>query len=173
MREIIGSVEAEYRRYKKLGEGAIAQVRDAELARPGPGGGSSITVIVWHVAGNLASRFTEFLTSDGEKPWRKRDEEFAAREVSRAEVLAKWEHGWRILFEALAALTDAHLHEHVTIRGERLAVHAALHRSLAHTASHVGQILYLAKSFRGDQWTSLSIPLGESDAYSQPRATER
>jgi hypothetical protein len=173
MRDIVGSIEAEYRRYKKLGEGAIAQIRDAELAEPGPGGGSSITVIVWHVAGNLASRFTEFLTADGEKPWRKRDEEFVAREASRAAVLEKWEHGWRILFDALATLRDAHLHERVTIRGERLAVHAALHRSLAHTASHVGQIVYLAKSFRGDQWTSLSIPPGQSQAYEPPSATER
>jgi hypothetical protein len=173
MREIIGSVEAEYRRYKKLGEGAIAQVRDAELARPGPRGGSSITVIVWHVAGNLASRFTEFLTSDGEKPWRKRDEEFVAREVSRAALLEKWEQGWRVLFDALAALGDGHLHERVTIRGEALAVHQALHRSLAHTAYHVGQVVHLAKSFRGDAWASLSIPPGQSDAYYRQPPTPR
>jgi hypothetical protein len=165
MRDIIGSIEAEYRRYKALGDGAFRQVRDEELVAPGPNGNSSITVIVWHVAGNLASRFTDFLTSDGEKPWRQRDEEFIAREVSRAELLEKWEQGWGILFDALAPLTDAHLAERVTIRGEGLAVYQALHRSLAHAACHVGQIVYLAKSFRGDRWTSLSIPPGQSGAY--------
>lgn len=171
MRDIIGSIEAEYRRYKALGEGALRQVRDEELAAPGPNGGSSITIIVWHVAGNLASRFTAFLTSDGEKPWRKRDEEFTAREVSRAELVEKWERGWTILLDALAPLTDAHLVERVTIRGEGLTVDQALHRSLAHTAYHVGQIVYLAKSYRGDNWVSLSIPPGQSDAYNSRPAT--
>lgn len=173
MREIIGSIEAEYRRYKALGDGAFRQVRDEELAAPGPNGGSSIAVIAWHVAGNLTSRFTEFLTSDGEKPWRRRDEEFTAREVSRAELLGKWERGWGILFDALAPLTDAHLAERVTIRGEGLAVYQALHRSLAHTTYHVGQIVYLAKSLRGDRWTSLSISPGQSGAHYRRPTLER
>lgn len=173
MRDIIGSIEAEYRRYKTLAEGAIAQARDDELSAPGPGGGSSIAVVVWHVAGNLASRFTDFLTADGEKPWRRRDEEFVARQASRGEVVEKWERGWRILFDALAALTDAQLGQHVTIRGERLTVHRALHRSLAHTTYHVGQIVYLAKSFRGDAWNSLSIPLGQSEAHTPRPRIER
>ena len=112
-------------------------------------------------------RFTDFLTSDGEKPWRHREEEFAARTVTRAGLMEKWRQGWGVLFEALAGLTDDHLQQRVTIRGQSLAVHEALHRSLAHASYHVGQIVYLAKSQRGAEWRSLSIPLWGSTAYNQ------
>ena len=157
---LIRSIDAEYRRYKALGEEAISQLDDAELGSPGPVGGNSTAVIVWHLSGNLASRFTDFLTSDGEKPWRHRDDEFAARTVSRDELLEKWQHGWTVLFEALADLSDTDLQRTVTIRGQSLQVHDALHRSLAHTSYHVGQIVYLAKLIRGETWRSLSIPPG-------------
>lgn len=173
MDSIVGSIEAEYRRYKALGEGAIAQLDEAELSVPGPGGGNSAVVIVWHVAGNLASRFTDFLTTDGEKPWRRREEEFAQRTVSCQELTTKWEHGWEVLFGALAELTDDHLHRTVTIRERPLRVHDALHRSLSHVSYHVGQIVYLAKSFRGEAWRFLSIPLGESVAYNENPTMER
>ncbi len=160
MRDIIGSIEEEYRRYRKLGEGAFAQLHDAELSAAGSGGGNSTAVLVWHVAGNLASRFTDFLTTDGEKPWRQRDEEFKQRHVTRQELLEKWESGWKVLGATLAALTDAELSRTVAIRGKPLKVHEALHRSLAHTAYHVGQIVFIAKEMRGASWKSLSIPLG-------------
>jgi hypothetical protein len=165
MTELIESIRGEYQRYKALAEGAIEQLGDGELAAPMDEAGNSIATICWHVSGNLRSRFTDFLTSDGEKPWRKRDEEFEPRTVPRAELLTKWEQGWTVLFETLTALTDAQLSDFVTIRSQRLKVHEALHRSLAHTSYHVGQIVLIAKAARGHQWKSLSIPPGQSDAY--------
>lgn len=165
MRELIESIGGEYQRYKALGEGAVKQVRDEELSQPGPNGGSSLAIVCWHISGNLRSRFTDFLTADGEKPWRNRDEEFDERAVSRAEFLAKWEGGWSVLFATLATLTDDNLRDTVKIRGQAMKVHEALHRSMAHVAYHVGQMVYLAKAFRGEQWTSLSIPRGQSSSY--------
>ena len=173
MRHIIGSIEAEYQRYMALGERAIAQLDEAELSTPGPNAGNSVAVIVWHLSGNLASRFTDFLTSDGEKSWRHREEEFAARTVTREELMDKWRQGWTVLFEAVAGLTDDRLEQQVTIRGQPLAVHDALHRSLAHASYHVGQIVYLAKSLRKDEWRYLSIPPGGSAAYNQAPTLER
>ena len=107
MREVVGSIESEYRRYKRLGDESIRQLDAEALVRQPPGDGNSVAAIVWHIAGNLRSRFTDFLTTDGEKPWRDRESEFALRAVSADDVRAKWEEGWGVLFEALAALTDA------------------------------------------------------------------
>src|SRR5205085_9690999 len=115
MRTLIASIEGEYRRYKTLAEGAIDQLADSVLA-DAAGGGNSIATIVWHISGNLKSRFTDFLTSDGEKPWRDRDSEFLARHVTRAELQAKWEEGWRGLFAVLARLAGADLGRAVTVR---------------------------------------------------------
>lgn len=165
MNTLIKSVEAEFRRYKALAEGALSQVPEPMLSAPGPSGGNSLATICWHVAGNLQSRFTEFLTADGEKPWRQREEEFATRSVSREALLAKWTAGWDALLSTLATLTDADLPAAVTIRRQPLAVHEALHRSLAHVSYHVGQIVYLAHSICGPDWRYLSIPPGGSDAY--------
>jgi hypothetical protein len=162
---IIDSIRAEYLRYKALAEASIDQLDEGDLSTPGPNGGNSIAVISWHISGNLRSRFTEFLTEDGEKPWRKREEEFQARTVSRSELLSKWNQGWAALLDTLSALSEDQLDRTVTIRGQPLSVHEALHRSLAHLSYHVGQIVYLAKSFRGKDWTYLSIPPGKSDAY--------
>jgi Protein of unknown function (DUF1572) len=163
---VIESIRAEYLRYKALAEAAIAQLDDAELAAH-DGGSNSIAVICWHLSGNLQSRFTDFLTSDGEKPWRRREEEFANRTVSRAELLAKWNQGWEALQKTLTELTDADLERTVTIRRQGLRVHDALHRSLAHLAYHVGQIVYIARSLRGADWKWLSIPPGQSEAYNR------
>ncbi len=165
MNTLIQSVESEYRRYKALAEGALTQVPDALLSTAGPGNGNSLATICWHVAGNLQSRFTDFLTTDGEKPWRQRDEEFLARTVSREDLLAKWTAGWAVLFSATAQLSDADLTAPVSIRRQPLAVHEALHRSLAHVSYHVGQIVYLAHALCGPKWRYLSIPPGESDEY--------
>jgi hypothetical protein len=169
----LDSIRLEYRRYKALAEGAIAQLSDGELSVVGPAGGNSIATICWHVSGNLRSRFTDFLTTDGEKPWRNRDEEFEARTVTRGQLTEKWEQGWAVLLDSLAALTDAQLEQTVVIRGQSLTVHDALHRSLAHTSYHVGQIVYIAKAFRGTEWTSLSIPPGRSASYNQNPTLER
>jgi GNAT superfamily N-acetyltransferase len=168
MAQIVDGIAAEFRRYKHLGEQALAQVDEADLARPGPGGGNSLATLVWHIAGNLRSRFQDFRTGDGEKPWRRRDEEFAERPVGRAEVMAKWESGWSVLFRELAALTDADLDAMVTIRAEPLRIDQALQRSVTHIAYHVGQVVYLAKALRGaERWNSLSIPVGMSDVVNR------
>jgi uncharacterized damage-inducible protein DinB len=173
MTTIIESIRGEYVRYKALADAAMSQLTEAELSAEGPNGSNSIAVICWHVSGNLRSRFTDFLTSDGEKPWRQREEEFQARTVSRDELVSKWEQGWEVLLQTLDALRDEQLRETVTIRNNPLTVHEALHRSLAHTSYHVGQIVYLAKSIRGESWRYLSIPPGGSTAYNQAATKDR
>ena len=173
MSSIIESIRAEFVRYKSLGEGAIRQVEESHLADGRAPAVNSIAVICWHISGNLRSRFTDFLTTDGEKPWRNRDEEFVPRTVSREELLQKWETGWTVLFTALDGLTDGQLGETVTIRGQSLLVHEALHRSLAHVAYHVGQIVHIAKSQQGGEWTYLSIPPGGTASYNANPDRER
>jgi hypothetical protein len=168
----VESIADEYARYKALGESAIAQLADAELSLTASDGGNSVAAIVWHVAGNLESRFTEFRTSDGEKPWRDRDDEFVLRTVTQAELLEKWERGWRALLGAVAELSDADLFQTVTIRRQPLRIDQALQRSLAHTAYHVGQIVFLAKQIRSGGWRCLSIPLGGSAAHNARGADE-
>ncbi len=165
MRQIVGSIEGEYRRYKTTGERAIEQLSDEQVSQGSSSGGNSVATLVCHISGNLVSRFTDFLQSDGEKPWRDRDAEFAGRAVSREELREKWENGWAVLFRALADLDDEGLHAVVRIRGVPLSVHEALHRSLSHTSYHVGQIVFLAKALLGAQWRHLSIPPGGSAAY--------
>jgi len=172
-RRLLGSIRSEFLRYKQLAESALEQVRDDELAVQGPGEPGSITSICWHVAGNLRSRFTDFLTADGEKPWRNRESEFDARTVSREELLAHWQRGWDALLESMNELSDNMLDRDVLIRGNKLAVHEALHRSLAHVSYHVGQVVYIAKGFRGSEWKSLSIPRGQSEVYNRNPTRER
>lgn len=173
MSTIVESVRAEYIRYKALGEGAIAQIPDAQLGDAAGASGNSVATIVGHLSGNFASRFTDFLTTDGEKPWRNREEEFTRRVVSRDELLQQWEKGWQVLLGALDQLSDADLTRSITIRRQSHLVHEALHRSLAHAAYHVGQIVLLARAFRGQDWKFLSIPPGGSDAYNQTPRNER
>jgi hypothetical protein len=173
MTTIVASIRAEYLRYKALAEAALSQLSDSELLVSGPGGGNSIAVICWHLAGNLRSRFTDFLTTDGEKPWRQREEEFQARTVTRAELLAHWELGWSVLMDTLGSLTDADLARSVTIRSESLLVSEALHRSLAHAGYHVGQIVYVARGLRGESWRFLSIPPGQSAQYNAQPTLEK
>jgi hypothetical protein len=173
MRTVVASIEGEYRRYRSLAEGAFAQLSVDQLAQAPGDGDNSVATIGWHIAGNLRSRFTDFLTSDGEKPDRDRDSEFLGRQLTHPELLAFWNSGWNILLAALATLADADLTRTVTIRGQPLSVVAALHRSLAHAAHHVGQIVFLAKQLRGRDWTSLSIPRGQSAAYNARLTGER
>lgn len=167
MRTVLSSIESEMRRYQRLGEESLRQLDAEALVRRPPGEGNSVAAIVWHIAGNLRSRFTDFLTTDGEKPWRDRESEFAARAVSAAEVRAKWEDGWGVLFRTLGTLSDADLARTVVIRGQSLSVLEALHRSMSHASYHVGQIVFLARSLRGERWEWLSIPPGKSDEYNR------
>jgi Protein of unknown function (DUF1572) len=173
VRVLLASIEAEYRRYRSLGDAALSQLTDAQLSETASENGNSVAVIVRHLAGNLASRFEDFLTTDGEKPWRRREEEFTGRIPERTELMDHWMRGWDRLFGALGPLSDADLERPVRIRGQTLPVHEALHRSLAHTAYHVGQIVFLAKGLRGDRWVYLSIPPGESEVYNENPSREK
>ena len=164
MNVVIRAIEGEYRRYKTLAENALAQLGDEELHRRSDNG-NSVATLLQHIGGNLRSRFTDFLTSDGEKPWRDREEEFAHRQLTRAELMSIWEDGWREVLSTLDGLRDDQINTVVSIRGVQLSVIEALTRSLAHTSYHVGQIVLLARGIRGAEWRYLSIPPGGSAAY--------
>ena len=173
MRVVIESIEAEYRRYKQLAEASFAQLSEQQLAQVAGASDNSIATIAWHIGGNLRSRFTEFLDTDGEKPWRDRETEFHPRYVAYEQLLAFWEMGWQALSSALASLTDDDLTRTVKIRNQPLSVVEALHRSLAHTSYHVGQIAFVAKALRGSDWKYLTIPPGKSAKYNQNPMYER
>lgn len=155
--------------YQDLGAKAMAQVKDEDLPRTLVAEGNSIGIVVKHLVGNMRSRFTDFLTSDGEKPWRDRESEFEGSYLTREAMLADWNSGWNCLFAAMDALTDADLECIVVIRNEGHTVQEALHRQLAHYAYHVGQIVLMARTFADAQWTSLSIPRGGSKAFNAGR----
>lgn len=162
----------EFEQLKKLADRAIAQLpADSFFAAPGATD-NSIAVIVKHVAGNLLSRWTDFLTADGEKSWRRRDSEFVLTpDDTRKSLLARWDEGWTALFGALRLLTDADLGRTVMIRGEPMTVLQAVNRQLTHYAYHVGQIVYVAKHCAGAEWRSLSIPLGQSEQFNRAPKT--
>jgi hypothetical protein len=156
-------VVRQYRLYKGYVDQALPRVPDQHLHTALDANSNSIAVIVKHVAGNLRSRFRDFLTADGEKADRHRDTEFEMPVVaSRDEIMQWWDEAWAILFGSIEALTPDDLGRTITIRGEGYLVIEALNRSIAHTASHVGQIVYLARHFAGPSWTSLTIPKGAS-----------
>ena len=148
--------------YKKLGDRAMAQANDEALFTTIDNESNSIAIIVKHLAGNMRSRWTDFLTSDGEKPDRDRDSEFEAPPKTRAELLSLWESAWQLAFDALAPLTDADLSRTAYIRSEPHSVMQTIHRQLGHYAYHVGQIVYLAKHFAGPDWNALTIPRHKS-----------
>ena len=153
-----------FRYYKKLAERAIEQCPDAGLCATLDGESNSIATIVKHMWGNMRSRWTDFLTSDGEKPDRHRDTEFETPPANRAEILAIWEQGWKYVFDALKPLTDADLARTVAIRTEPHSVMQAINRQIAHYSYHIGQIAYLAKHFaaESDKWIALTVPRNKS-----------
>jgi len=163
----------EYDRYRQLGEKAMAQVSHDGLNRVVAPDGNSIAMIVRHVHGNLVSRFTDFLTSDGEKPSRDRDGEFADGEFTREAIDASWRHAFEVVFSELDRVREPDLTRTITIRGIELTVHEALCRSIAHTAYHVGQIVLLARVVATDEWQSLSIPKGQSKQYNMNPTREK
>jgi hypothetical protein len=173
MAGVVVSVRAEMRRYRGLAEGALEQLTQQELGAPGPGASNSAATIVWHIAGNLRSRFTDFLSSDGEKPWRNREEEFLPRQVSREELETVWASGWVCLDAALETLVDADLQRQVTIRGLEHFVHEALLRSVAHVAYHVGQLVTLGRANRQRDWKFLTIPPGATATYNDKPVREK
>jgi hypothetical protein len=160
-----------FRQYKKLAENAMAQATDAQLYVTLDSEANSIALLVKHMAGNMRSRWTDFLTTDGEKPDRHRDSEFVEPPATREALMQLWENGWTCVFTALEPLTDADLGRTVTIRGEAHSVMQAINRQLAHYAAHCGQIVFLAKHLQHDKWKSLSIPKNKSAQFNQRVAT--
>jgi uncharacterized damage-inducible protein DinB len=156
-----------FRYNKKLAERAMEQVADEHLFAALDHEANSIAIIVKHMTGNMRSRWTDFLTSDGEKPDRNRDSEFIDPPPTRDALMAEWENGWARVFAALEPLTDADLARTVTIRGEPHSVMQAVNRQLVHYAHHVGQIVLLAKHFACDHWQSLSVPRNKSAEFNQ------
>jgi hypothetical protein len=155
-----------FRDYKKLGERAFAQLSDEDFFRTIDDESNSIAVIIKHIAGNMLSRWTDFLTTDGEKPERNRDMEFVMLpETTKDEMIAFWEKGWKCTFEALEPLTPDDLMRTVRIRGEDHTVVQAINRQIAHYANHIGQIVYLAKHFKSSEWQSLSVPKNKSAEF--------
>jgi hypothetical protein len=151
--------------YKKLGEGAIAQLDDHEIRLRPNEASNSISLIVHHLTGNMLSRWTDFLTSDGEKEWRHREAEFDQDYKDKASMMAAWEKGWACLFNALDPLKPEDLSKMIYIRNEGQPVLEAIQRQLAHYPHHVGQIIYQAKAIKGDAFKSLSIPKGASTSF--------
>ena len=153
--------------YRGLGEKTFEQLSDGELHWSPNETSNSIAAIILHLHGNMLSRWTNFLTEDGEKPWRAREEEFTPAGQSRDELMSLWAAGWDCLLDALKALTPADLQKTITIRGEPLPVVDAINRQLAHYPYHVGQIIYIGKMLRGEEWKSLSIGRGQTAAFNE------
>jgi hypothetical protein len=159
-------MKRQFRGHKRMGEAAMAQLEDKDFFVAIDPESNSVATIVKHIAGNARSRFTDFLTSDGEKPDRFRDQEFEISEqTTRAEILGWWEQAWSHVFSAVDSLTPEDVERIVTIRQEPHTVMQALNRALAHYAQHIGQIVFLAKHLRSAYWQSLSIPRGRSEEF--------
>lgn len=170
MENYLNSVKKQFQYYKSLADKAMLQVEADEKFNWQPDFNSnSIAIIVKHLAGNMRSRWTDFLNSDGEKSWRNREAEFEGTYQSRAAMLQDWESGWKCLFDALDTLQEADLERIIYIRNEGHTVLEAINRQLAHYPYHVGQMVYLSRMLAGDQWHSLSIPKGGSEAFNAER----
>jgi uncharacterized damage-inducible protein DinB len=163
----------EYARYKAIGEKAMRQVSDEGLNAVVSPDNNSIAVIVRHISGNLKSRFTDFLTTDGEKPWRQRDTEFEDVTYTRQNLEEMWAEGWNVLETELSKLSEEHLGQTVYIRGVPLTVGEALCRSVAHVAYHTGQIVFAARILTQDSWQWISIPKGGSQKYNANPTMEK
>jgi hypothetical protein len=163
----------EYARYKASGEKAMEQVSDEALHKILSTDNNSIATVARHVSGNLASRFTDFLTTDGEKSWRNRDSEFEDAGEDRSQILERWKSGWSVLELQLGQLAESDMDKIVYIRGQAHTVHEALCRSLAHTAYHVGQMVTLARIFTGEHWQWITIPKGQSASFKPDPTSEK
>ncbi|MGH9537710.1 MAG: DUF1572 family protein [Terriglobales bacterium] len=156
-----------FRYYKKLAERAMEQATDEQLVAALDAEMNSIAIIVKHMVGNMRSRWTDFLTSDGEKSDRKRDTEFENPPTTRAALMKLWEEGWDLVFAALEPLSDVELDRTVVIRGEPHSVMQAINRQIAHYSYHCGQIVFLAKHLQARHWTALTVPRGKSEEFNQ------
>jgi hypothetical protein len=171
----LDEVRRQFRGHKRLGEGAITQLADKELLITLDPESNSVALVVKHMGGNMRSRFTDFLTTDSEKPNRNRDQEFELNiaTTTRADVMRWWEEGWTIVFAAIEALKPEDVMRTVTIRGEPHTVLQAINRQLAHYAYHVGQIVFLAKHLRSSEWKTLSVPRGKSEEFNRKMMARR
>lgn len=163
----LSSAIKRFNEYKGLGEKTFAQMNDEQMLRQPNNASNSIAVIIQHLHGNMLSRWTNFLTEDGEKSWRQRDAEFEVHALSKEQLIQLWEEGWKVLLDTLQSLTEEDLMKTVTIRSQPLMVVDAINRQLAHYSYHVGQIVYLGRWFKDAAWQSLSIPKGASAAYTK------
>src|SRR3954447_12149983 len=172
--DYLDEVRRSFRGYKRLADGGLAQLTDPDFFKAPDTESNSVAQIVKHVAGNLRSRWLDFLTTDGEKPDRHRDQEFVLAEAdTRADLMRRWEESFKIVFDNIAALKPKDFVNMVTIRGEPHTIMQAMTRSVLHTAYHVGQILYLGKHLRGAEWTVLSIPKGKSEEFNKMKPEDR
>jgi hypothetical protein len=171
LEDFLESSQSQFRSYKRLAEQALEQVEDPALFRKGTADSNSLAILLQHLGGNMRSRWTDFLTSDGEKPWRDRDGEFEEGRWTREQLMAQWEEGWTTLFDSVSALSLSDLSRTVLIRGEPISVIHAIMRQLTHAAYHVGQIVYLCKALAASEWRTLSIPKRKSPPSGTP-ATE-
>ena len=167
----LDEVRRQFHGHKRLAEGAMAQLNDPEFFIALDPESNSIAILVKHLAGNMRSRFTDFLTTDGEKPDRNRDQEFELNAATtRADIMGWWEQGWARVFAAVEALTPEDVMRKVSIRGEPHSVLQAINRQIAHYAQHTGQIVFLAKHFRSSEWKTLSVPRGKSGEFNAKMA---
>lgn len=167
-------IRRSFRGYKRLADGGLAQLNDQEFFQLPDPESNSAAQIVKHIAGNLRSRWRDFLTTDGEKPDRNRDQEFVLTPAdTREDLMRHWEESFKIVFDNIASLTVEDFGRTVTIRGEPHTILQATNRSLMHTAYHVGQILYVGKHLRGAKWTMLSIPKGKSEEFNSMKPEDR
>ncbi len=164
---ILAAVVDEFQKIKKLADKSIAQLSDEQLRAKIDPEANSVAVLMRHMAGNMRSRWVNFLTTDGEKADRRRDREFEDVAGTRADILAEWEHGWQCVFDAITPLGDTDLQRTVIIRGEPHSVYQAISRQVAHYAGHAYQILLLAKHLLGPDWKTLSIPRGQSEEFNR------
>jgi hypothetical protein len=161
------SVIKRFNEYKTLGDKTFEQLNDEEMHFRPNEASNSIAVIIQHMHGNMLSRWTGFLTEDGEKEWRKRDEEFEEQPFSKQQLIEKWNEGWSVFLDALESLKEDDLLKTITIRSQPLVVIDAINRQMAHYSSHVGQIVYIGKWIRSAAWKSLSIPKGNSQQFNE------
>jgi uncharacterized damage-inducible protein DinB len=164
-RLVVDAFVREFQKTRQLCDRSIAQLSTEQLHARLDAEANSVAMLMQHLAGNMRSRWTDFLTTDGEKPWRQRDAEFEPPALDHAALMASWQSGWQVLFDTLATLTDDDLARTITIRGEGQSVLTALTRQLAHYAGHAYQIVLVAKHLKGDAWDVLSIPRGQSASY--------
>ena len=154
----LDSVIKRFKEYKLLGEKTFERLDEEEMWRQPNEASNSIAIIIQHMHGNMLSRWTNFLTEDGEKEWRQRDDEFESHQFSKEQLIQKWEEGWKVFFNSLESLKEADLEKTVTIRSQPLTVVDAINRQMAHYSYHVGQIVYLGRWMKNLDWESLSIP---------------